>query len=96
MADQPPKPAATPAATPAPTPTPTPAAIPPVTPPSDRVTLTIDGKSVNVAKGTLLVEAARQAGIEIPVFCYHPRLAPVGACRMCLVEIEKMPRLQTA
>ena len=75
MADQPAKPATAPAPTqaaaPAPTPTPT--------PPSDRVTLTIDGKSVNVAKGTLLVEAARQAGIEIPVFCYHPRLTPVGA-----------------
>ncbi len=65
-------------------------------PPSDRVTLSIDGKRVSVAKGTLLVEAAREAGIEIPVFCYHSRLTPVGACRMCLVEIEKMPRLQTA
>ncbi len=91
MADQPAKPAA------APTPTPTPPVTTPApAPPSDRVTLTIDGKSVNVAKGTLLVEAARQAGIEIPVFCYHSRLTPVGACRMCLVEIEKMPRLQTA
>ncbi|MBI2320933.1 MAG: NADH-quinone oxidoreductase subunit NuoG, partial [Chloroflexi bacterium] len=47
-------------------------------------------------KGTLLVEAAKQAKIDIPVFCYHPKLAPVGACRMCLVQIEKMPRLQTA
>ena len=93
MADQPAKPAATPPTTP---PTPAPAATPTAAAPSDRVTLTIDGKSVNVAKGTLLVEAARQAGIEIPVFCYHPRLTPVGACRMCLVEIEKMPRLQTA
>ena len=94
MADQPAKPAAATAPTPAPATTP--AATPAPAPPSDRVTLTIDGKSVNVAKGTLLVEAARQAGIEIPVFCYHPRLTPVGACRMCLVEIEKMPRLQTA
>jgi NADH-quinone oxidoreductase subunit G len=51
---------------------------------------------VAVPPGTLLVEAAKQAGIEIPVFCYHPKLKPVGACRMCLVEIEKMPRLQTA
>jgi NADH-quinone oxidoreductase subunit G len=49
-----------------------------------------------VPKGTLVVEAAKQVGIEIPVFCYHPKLKPVGACRMCLVEIEKMPRLQTA
>ncbi|HET8954850.1 MAG TPA: NADH-quinone oxidoreductase subunit NuoG [Solirubrobacterales bacterium] len=62
----------------------------------DLVTLTINGREVRVPKGTLLVEAARQVGLEIPVFCYHPKLKPVGACRMCLVEIEKMPRLQTA
>src|SRR5688572_5849966 len=65
-------------------------------PPSDLVTLTIDGREVKVPKGTLIVEAAKTVGIEIPVFCYHPKLKPVGACRMCLVEIEKMPRLQTA
>ncbi|MFN8632816.1 MAG: NADH-quinone oxidoreductase subunit NuoG [Chloroflexota bacterium] len=65
-------------------------------PPSDLVTLTINGKEVKVPKGTLVVEAAKTVGIEIPVFCYHPKLKPVGACRMCLVEIEKMPRLQTA
>jgi len=65
-------------------------------PPSDLVTLTIDGREVKVPKGTLVVEAAKTVGIEIPVFCYHPKLKPVGACRMCLVEIEKMPRLQTA
>jgi len=63
---------------------------------SDLVTLTINGREVQVPKGTLVVEAAKQVGIEIPVFCYHPKLKPVGACRMCLVEIEKMPRLQTA
>jgi NADH-quinone oxidoreductase subunit G len=63
---------------------------------SDLVTVTIDGREVQVPKGTLVVEAAKQVGIEIPVFCYHPKLKPVGACRMCLVEIEKMPRLQTA
>ncbi|MBL8756110.1 MAG: (2Fe-2S)-binding protein [Planctomycetes bacterium] len=63
---------------------------------SDLVELTIDGKKVSVPKGTLLVEAAKTVGIEIPVFCYHEKLKPVGACRMCLVEIEKMPRLQTA
>jgi NADH-quinone oxidoreductase subunit G len=62
----------------------------------DLITLTINGREVRVPKGTLLVEAAKQVGLEIPVFCYHPKLAPVGACRMCLVEIEKMPRLQTA
>jgi NADH-quinone oxidoreductase subunit G len=59
------------------------------------VTVTIDGVSVQVPKGTGLVETAAAAGIEIPVFCYEPRLGPpVGACRMCLVEIEGMPKLQ--
>jgi NADH dehydrogenase/NADH:ubiquinone oxidoreductase subunit G len=61
----------------------------------ETVTLTIDERTVEVPKGTGLVEAAQAAGIEIPVFCYEPRLgAPVGACRMCLVEIEGMPKLQ--
>ena len=63
---------------------------------TELVTLTINGREVCVPKGTLVVEAARQVGIDIPVFCYHPKLKPVGACRMCLVTIEKMPRLQTA
>ncbi|MES1246334.1 MAG: molybdopterin-dependent oxidoreductase [Actinomycetota bacterium] len=59
------------------------------------VRLTIDGKDVQVPKGTGLVEAAMSAGTEIPVFCYEPRLgAPIGACRMCLVEVEGMPKLQ--
>ena len=62
----------------------------------DLVTLTINDREVAVPRGTLLVEAAKKIGIEIPIFCYHPKLKPVGACRMCLVEIEKMPRLQTA
>ncbi len=57
------------------------------------VTLTIDGVTVRTAPGTLLVEAAAQAGILIPVYCYHPKLAPVGACRMCLVEVEGAPKL---
>ena len=56
------------------------------------VTLTIDGQSVSVPKGTLIVEAARQLGIEIPVYCYHPKLAPVGACRVCVVDVEKQRR----
>ena len=61
------------------------------------VTLTVNGREVTVAKGLSLVEAAAEAGIEIPVFCYEPRLgAGVGACRMCLCEIEGMPKLQTA
>jgi NADH-quinone oxidoreductase subunit G len=59
------------------------------------VSLTIDDRAVQVPKGTGLVESALAAGIEIPVFCYEPRLGPpVGACRMCLVEIEGIPKLQ--
>ena len=59
------------------------------------VTLTVDGREVQVPKGTGLVETAAAAGVEIPVFCYEPRLgAAVGACRMCLVEVEGMPKLQ--
>jgi NADH-quinone oxidoreductase subunit G len=59
------------------------------------VTLTIDDREVQVPKGTGLIETAVLAGIEIPVFCYEPRLGPaVGACRMCLVEVEGMPKLQ--
>jgi len=64
--------------------------------PEPAVTVIIDGKEVQVPKRTLVIEAATLAGIEIPIFCYHPKLNPVGACRMCLVDIEKMPRLQTA
>lgn len=60
---------------------------------TDLVTLTIDGRVVKVAPNTLLVEAAAQAGILVPVYCYHPKLAPVGACRMCLVEVEGIPKL---
>src|SRR5437667_9787811 len=64
---------------------------------SELVTLTIDDRQVSVPKGTGIVEAAQAARIEIPVFCYEPRLGPpVGACRMCLVEIEGMPKLQAA
>ena len=59
------------------------------------VSLTVDDRGVSVPPGTWLVEAALAAGVEIPVFCYEPRLGPpVGACRMCLVEIEGMPKLQ--
>ena len=62
---------------------------------SDLVTVTIDDREVEVEKGTGLVETAAAAGIEIPVFCYEPRLGPpVGACRMCLVEVEGLPKLQ--
>jgi NADH dehydrogenase/NADH:ubiquinone oxidoreductase subunit G len=62
---------------------------------SELVTVTIDERQVQVPKGTGMVETAAAAGIEIPVFCYEPRLGPaVGACRMCLVEVEGMPKLQ--
>ena len=55
---------------------------------TDTVTLSINDREVTVPKGMSLVEAAAEAGIEVPVFCYEPRLgAAVGACRMCLVEI---------
>ncbi len=66
------------------------------TPTATTVTLSIDGKPATVAPGTLLIEAAKEVGIEIPSFCYYPGLALQGACRMCLVSIEKMPKLQTA
>jgi NADH-quinone oxidoreductase subunit G len=58
----------------------------------DLVNITIDGHPLSVPKGTLLVEAAKQIGLEIPVYCYHPKMKPVGACRVCLVEVEKMRR----
>jgi NADH-quinone oxidoreductase subunit G len=59
------------------------------------VTVTIDDREVQVPKGTGIVECALAAGIEIPVFCYEPRLGPpVGACRMCLCEVQGMPKLQ--
>ncbi len=54
-----------------------------------QVTLTIDGKQVTVPEGTLIVDAAKKAGIDVPVFCYHPKMEPVGMCRMCLVEIGR-------
>jgi len=54
---------------------------------SDLVNLTIDGVAVAVPKGTMVVDAAKRVDIDIPVFCYHPKMAPVGMCRMCLVEI---------
>ena len=61
------------------------------------VTVTIDDREIQVPKGQGMVETAASAGIEIPVFCYEPRLgAPVGACRMCLCEVEGMPKLQAA
>lgn len=58
--------------------------------------LTIDDRQVEVPDGLNLIEAARLCGIEIPHYCYHPALAVVGNCRMCLVEVEKAPKLQIA
>jgi NADH-quinone oxidoreductase subunit G len=61
------------------------------------ITLTIDGREIEAFEGEMLVDAAKHGDIEIPVFCYEPKLGqPVGACRMCLVEIEGIPKLQTA
>src|ERR1700736_674390 len=61
---------------------------------TDQVTLTINGQSVTVPKGTLILDAAKKIAIDIPIFCSHPKMAPVAVCRMCLVEVEKMPKLQ--
>jgi len=63
---------------------------------TETVRLTIDGMTVTVPKGTLVIEAARRVGVMIPHFCYHPKLKPDANCRMCLVEVEKMPKLQTS
>ena len=60
----------------------------------ESVKLTIDGQEISTAKGKTVIEAAAEAGIAIPHYCYHPKLSIAGNCRMCLVEIEKMPRLQ--
>ncbi|PYO43704.1 MAG: ferredoxin [Gemmatimonadetes bacterium] len=62
----------------------------------DLVNLTIDGVPLSVPKGTLVIEAAKQAGVLVPHYCYHPGLPVAGVCRMCLVEIEKAPKLQIA
>ena len=56
---------------------------------SKQVTLTIDGQTVSVPEGTLIVDAAKKIGIDIPVFCYHPKMEPVGMCRMCLVDVGR-------
>ena len=60
------------------------------------VNVTVDGKKVTAPAGTLLIEACKSVGIEVPSFCYYPNLSLQGACRMCLVKVEKMPKLQTA
>jgi NADH-quinone oxidoreductase subunit G len=60
------------------------------------VNIIVDGKKVTAPAGTLLIEACKSVGIEVPSFCYYPNLSLQGACRMCLVKVEKMPKLQTA
>ncbi len=60
------------------------------------VSFTVDGKTLTAPAGTLLIDACKAAGIEIPAFCYYPGLSLQAACRMCVVRIEKLPKLQTA
>jgi len=63
---------------------------------AEMVNITIDGVPLTVPKGTLLVEAAKMIRQEIPIYCYHTQLGPAGLCRICMVEIEGMPKLQIA
>jgi NADH-quinone oxidoreductase subunit G len=65
----------------------------PAVPSTQTVTLTIEGRQVTVPEGTSILEAAKYAGILVPHYCYHPGLPTAGVCRMCLVEVEKMPKL---
>ena len=62
----------------------------------DTVTLTIDGRQVTVEKGKTVLQAAIEAGISVPYYCYHPGLGVDGSCRVCVVKIEKIPKLQTS
>src|ERR687890_2861331 len=60
------------------------------------VNLTVEGRQISVPAGTSMLEAAKLAGVLIPHYCYHPGLPVAGVCRMCLVEVEKMPKLAPA
>ena len=62
----------------------------------ETVTLTIDGRAVTVEKGRTVLQAAIESGVKIPYYCYHPALGIDGSCRVCIVKIEKMPKLQTS
>jgi len=61
-----------------------------------KVSVSIDGRDVRVPKGTLVLDAATEVGVHIPIYCAHPKMDPVAVCRMCLVHVEKMPKLQPA
>ncbi|HAN70002.1 MAG TPA: hypothetical protein DCQ36_00185, partial [Actinobacteria bacterium] len=63
---------------------------------TDLIAVVIDGVEMQVPKGTLVIRAAEQLGIEVPRFCDHPLLDPVAACRACLIEVEGMPKPQPA
>ncbi len=62
----------------------------------DTVTISIDGREFRAGKDQTVIQAASEAGIDIPHYCYHPKLSVAGNCRICLVEIEKSPKLQIA
>src|SRR5471032_1213858 len=62
----------------------------------ETVTLTIDGRQVTVQKGKTVLQAAIESGISVPYYCYHPGIGIDGSCRVCIVKIEKMPKLQTS
>src|SRR5215470_15605533 len=62
----------------------------------ETVTLTIDGRQVTVEKGKTVLQAAIESGISVPYYCYHPGISIDGSCRVCIVKIEKMPKLQTS
>jgi NADH-quinone oxidoreductase subunit G len=76
--------------------TPQPTGDAPAPPDDGRVGITIDGRQVRVPKGTLVLDAATELGIHIPIYCAHPKMEPVAVCRMCLVHIEKFPKPQPA
>src|SRR5438309_9171155 len=69
---------------------------PPTQPDDGHVAVSIDGHETRVPKGTLVLDAALQLGIHIPIYCAHPKMEPVAVCRMCLVNIEKFPKPQPA
>ena len=60
------------------------------------ISFSLNGQQITTAPGTLVIEAAKTQGVEVPSFCYYPGLSLQAACRMRLVEVEKMPKLQTA